>query len=193
MSFLDATLSAIVVGALWILILAPVDQIHGTPMGAPISACETMTPAHGYDAQNSASPFKTEIPTGETAFMDDPVHLELRSLSSGTYFKGFLIMAFDKDDTSATPKPIGTFKLIEGSDGQLMDCSGKVSTAVTHTNNVVKNLVRIDWQPPKYYMGTAIFRTTFVQDVSTFWVKTESISVTFVMPDGSTHDPMKDV
>lgn len=40
---------------------------------------------------------------------------------------GFLIMAFDKDDTSATPKPIGTFKLIEGSDGQLMDCSGKVS------------------------------------------------------------------
>ncbi len=91
-----------------------------------------------------------------------------------------------------------------------------IQNAVTHTNNVVKNLVRIDWQPPKYYMGTAIFRwdlrifiwdnnyigfvnhdvvtckyrTTFVQDVSTFWVKTESISVTFVMPDGSTHDPM---
>lgn len=63
-SLIDATLSAIVVGALWILILAPVDQIHGTPTGAPIAACETMTPAHGYDAQNSASPFKTEIPTG---------------------------------------------------------------------------------------------------------------------------------
>lgn len=36
-------------------------------------------------------------------------------------------MAFDANDVSATPKPIGTFKLIPGSDGQLMDCSGKVS------------------------------------------------------------------
>lgn len=36
-------------------------------------------------------------------------------------------MAFDSSDVSATPKPIGTFKLIEGSDGQLMDCSGKAS------------------------------------------------------------------
>ena len=53
-----------VVSALWILILAPVDQIHGTPSGAPIAACESMTPEHGYNVQNTTSPFKTEIPAG---------------------------------------------------------------------------------------------------------------------------------
>ncbi|KAK4009015.1 putative defense protein 3 isoform X1 [Daphnia magna] len=177
------------VAAFWLLMVAPIDQIHGSPSGAPTAACESMTPGHGYDAQSNSSPFNTEIPAGMIAFMDDPVHLELRA-SSGTYFKGFLIMAFDKDDNSATPRPIGTFKLIEGSDGQLMNCGSGTMNAVTHTNNVGKNLVRVDWQPPKYYMGTAIFRTTYVQDVSTYWVKTESITVTFVMPDGSTHDPM---
>lgn len=39
-------------------------------------------------------------------------------------------MAFDKDDNSATPRPIGTFKLIEGSDGQLMNCGS--GTMVWH-------------------------------------------------------------
>ena len=57
-------IASAVVSALWVLILAPVDQIHGTPLGAPIAACESMTPGHGYDAQNSTSPFKTEIPAG---------------------------------------------------------------------------------------------------------------------------------
>ncbi|KAI9554352.1 hypothetical protein GHT06_019624 [Daphnia sinensis] len=174
------------IAAFWLLMVAP---IHGSPNGAPTAACESMTPGHGYDVQNNSSPFNTEIPAGTIAFMDDPVHLELRA-SSGTYFKGFLIMAFDKNDNSANPRPIGTFKLIAGSDGQLKNCGTGTMNAVTHTNNVGKNLVRVDWQPPKYYMGTAIFRTTYVQDVSTYWVKTESITVTFVMPDGSTHDPM---
>ena len=60
-SFISASA---VVSALWILILAPVDQIHGTPSGAPIAACESMTPGHGFDVQNTTSPFKTEIPAG---------------------------------------------------------------------------------------------------------------------------------
>lgn len=52
------------VAAFWLLMVAPIDQIHGSPSGAPTAACESMTPGHGYDAQSNSSPFNTEIPAG---------------------------------------------------------------------------------------------------------------------------------
>jgi hypothetical protein len=78
--------------------------------------------------------------------------------------------------------------------------------AATHTFNNEKQLVTIEWIPPLNYLGTVVFRwasllqhtveteyantnvfvlfhaywTTYVQNVSTFWVKTESIAVSFV-------------
>jgi hypothetical protein len=33
-----------------------------------------------------------------------------------------------------------------------------MQNAATHTNNQEKTLVNLEWQPPKYYMGTAVFR-----------------------------------
>ncbi|KAK4009016.1 hypothetical protein OUZ56_014159 [Daphnia magna] len=173
----------------FLLASVSIDRIDGAPDGAPLGACATMTPGHGVDPQLiNSSPFKTEIPSGEYAIMDNTLNLELRSKNDVTTYKGFLVMAFDKND--ATNTPIGTFKL--PSDGKVIDCSGIVGSAATHKFNNEKKLTTVQWTPPKNFMGTAIFRTTYVHNVTTFWVKTESIAVTYVMelPTSSTQAPV---
>ncbi|XP_057375810.1 putative defense protein 3 isoform X2 [Daphnia carinata] len=170
-----ATFTCALVSAL-VLILAPVRQIQGFPNGAPPTACATMTPGHGVDGQQSASPFMTQLLDGEIVLMDGTVRLELRPQNGVNSFKGFLVMAFDKADES---KPIGTFK--QPIDGKVIDCSAGVMNAVTHTNNLEKKSVTLDWTPPKNFMGQVIFRTTYVENKSTFWVKTESKAVAVVL------------
>ncbi|XP_046452902.1 putative defense protein [Daphnia pulex] len=180
MSCQKSTVFTCAVASAFLLILV-LPSIHGTPTGAPAAACKDMTPQHGYTPQTSASPFKTEIPVGEYVLMDDPVKLELRSSSADT-FKGFLVMAFDIDNDS---KPIGTFKTPVDDQAQLMSCPSDdvegTLNAATHTSNSTKSLVNLEWQPPLYYMGIAVFRTTYVKDAMTYWTKTESITVSFVM------------
>ncbi|KZS13190.1 putative Secreted protein [Daphnia magna] len=172
----------------FLLASVSIDRIDGAPDGAPLEACATMTPNHGVNPQLiNSSPFKTEIPSGEYAIMDNTLNLELRSKNDVTTYKGFLVMAFDKNDAT---KPIGTFKL--PSDGKVIDCSGIVGSAATHKFNNEKKLTTVQWTPPKNFMGTAIFRTTYVHNGTTFWVKTESIAVTYVMelPTSSTQAPV---
>lgn len=170
-----AAFTCAVVGAL-VLILAPIHQIQGSPNGAPLAACATMTPGHGVGGQQSVSPFTTDLLDGETVLMDGSVRLELRPQNGVNSFKGFLVMAFDKTDES---KPIGTFK--QPVDGKVIDCSGGVMNAVTHTNNLDKKSVTLDWTPPKNFMGQVVFRTTYVENKLTFWVKTESKAVAVVL------------
>ncbi|XP_057375811.1 putative defense protein [Daphnia carinata] len=170
----------------FLLASASIDRIDGAPDGAPLEACETMTPGHGVDPQLiTSSPFQTEIPSGQYAIMDNALNLELRSKNDVTTYKGFLVMAFDMNDAT---KPIGTFEL--PSDGKVIDCSGIVGSAATHKVNNEKKLTTVQWVPPQGFMGTAIFRTTYVHNVTTFWVKTESIAVTYVMelPTSSTSE-----
>jgi hypothetical protein len=58
------TCRAAVVAA-FLLAVASIGRIDGSPTGAPPQACATMTPDHGFDAQPiSTSPFKTDIPAG---------------------------------------------------------------------------------------------------------------------------------
>ncbi|EFX80354.1 hypothetical protein DAPPUDRAFT_304084 [Daphnia pulex] len=165
-----------VLGAL-LLVLAPIHRVNGEEEGAPPEACATMTPGHPFDPQLlSSAPFKTEIPAGNSVPMGDTVRIELRAQNSLIPFKGFLVMAFDVNDDT---KPIGTFKL--PSDGKVIDCLQGVGNAATHQWKDDKKLVTIDWIPPtSEYTGTAIFRTTYVHNISTFWVKTESNTVSFV-------------
>ncbi|XP_046651959.1 putative defense protein [Daphnia pulicaria] len=160
-----------------VLVLAPIHLIQGFPNGAPTTACASMTPGHGVGAQTSASPFMTELLDGETVVMDGSVRVELRPQLNGVNrFKGFLVMAFDKSDES---KPIGSFK--QPVDGKLIDCSGGQMNAVTHTNNLEKKSVALEWVPPQNFMGQVVFRTTYVENKATFWVKTESKAVAFVL------------
>ena len=54
--------------SVFLLILAPIDQVYGSPGGAPTAACGTMTPGHGAPVQTSLAPFMTEMPNGVSSF-----------------------------------------------------------------------------------------------------------------------------
>ncbi|KAI9554612.1 hypothetical protein GHT06_019885 [Daphnia sinensis] len=154
-------------------------HVDGFPSGAPTSACSTMKPGHSVDPQPlSTSPFFTHISNRETFLMDNVVRLELRAHNGLAAFRGFLIMAFDKDDNSTTAKPLGTFQMPSG--GRLISCTDGEQNAVTHSLNNDKKSIMIEWIRPKTFAGQIVFRTTFVQEFNTFWVKTESQTVSFV-------------
>lgn len=162
-----------------LLILPLIIRVDGFPNGAPTASCSTMKPGHSVDPQPlSTSPFFTHIFNEETVSVDDVVRLELRARNGVTTFKGFLVMAFDKDDNSTTAKPIGIFQV--PSDGRLIGCIDGDQNAVTHKLNNDKKSVKVEWIRPKTFAGQIVFRTTFVQEFNTFWVKTESKPVSFV-------------
>ncbi|XP_046651975.1 putative defense protein [Daphnia pulicaria] len=180
--------AAVISSVLMLLILAPVQQTQGYSNGAPTVSCGDMIPQHGVEAQFGPSPFLINLMDGEIVLMDNSVHLELRSSDPQIAFEGYFIMAFDKNDHSANPRPIGRFKQ-SANDVKVMDCPGGMQNAITHSTNVKKSSVTLEWFPPENYSGQVVFRTTFVKGKSTFWVKQESKSVSFVMETTSKGSP----
>ena len=105
---------------------------------------------------------------------------------------GFLVMAYSGGGYS----PLGTFSSV--SDGQTLDCYEAVAvssrsmirwflvvhnatvsfligqSAATHDDRGDKSSVSVTWTPPQDFTGAALFQTTFVQNVTTFWVKQSS-------------------
>jgi len=137
--------------------------------GAPAElACAQMVPGHGVDPQTIPCPFET-TPNEVVIDGDDSVTLTLKGTQSGL-FKGFLVMAFENGTSGM--QPIGTFD--EPNEGQVIDCSGEKKNAVTHSSPSAKTSVVMKWFPPADYDGDVIFRTTFVESRSTFWVKEPS-------------------
>jgi hypothetical protein len=64
---------AAAVSVLLVLILAPIHQIQGFPNGAPTTACGSMIPGHGVGAQQSSSPFMTELLDGVNCIFHENV------------------------------------------------------------------------------------------------------------------------
>lgn len=162
-------------------------QVSGTPNGAPVAACSTMTPEHGAGAQTTPSPYVT-IPT---LMEDESVRLTLMANSSGySTFKGYLVMAFDNSLGDAAP-PIGIFsEIVEGTPvltpGNYLDCLNGVKNAATHKDSTAKVIVNLLWIPPYGFMGDVVFKTTFVQNGASFWVKTLSDVVSISSPTTTT-------
>ncbi|XP_057375779.1 putative defense protein 3 [Daphnia carinata] len=150
------------------------NSIQGAPNGAPRLACGDMVPQHGVDPQTSASPFVT-TPASTSIAQGSSVTLTLAPISAPDTFKGYLVIGFDNANQAAGP--IGTFSAI--SDGQTLDCPGvNAMNAATHVNNATKTSVTLDWTAPAGFVGTVLFKTSYVQNVATFWVATPASLVT---------------
>ncbi|XP_076034442.1 putative ferric-chelate reductase 1 homolog [Oratosquilla oratoria] len=140
-------------------------------IGAPDTACDSMVPGHGSPPQSSDTPFfitadKTEVSSG------DKVQV-IMSSPNGDPFKGFLIQARDTN----TDKILGTFSSKEY---KFLTCGQGFNNAVTHMNSQVEYDVKVNWEAPKDYTGSVIFKGTFLANFTVFWVNvtSEKLSIT---------------
>ena len=106
---------------------------------------------------------------------------------------GFLVLAL----SGSVAGPVGTFSGV--SDGRTLNCSGTVAVSffigvpfflyglprflfkqsgATHSSRTDKSSVSVTWTPPQGFNGSVVFHTTFVHNVSTYWVAIPSTRVT---------------
>jgi hypothetical protein len=68
---------------------------------------------------------------------------------------------------------VGNFVYPKTSSSKLLSCS-EGQQKVTHAGSKAKTTLDFVWQAPVDYKGEVLFRSTFVKDFLTFWVRVPS-------------------
>ncbi|KAH3787636.1 putative defense protein 3 [Dreissena polymorpha] len=145
-------------------------SVHGNASGAPVGACDNMTPGHSVPGQTSAAPYQLTV--SKPVFgCKETIKLTLNS-STNEQLKGYLCQArtdVTKYVTTGTLTAIGGGKNF---------CNGTGS--VTHMSNVSKSVVDFEWTAAEYNAGVPVnFVCTVVKSFNTFWVKGPKVTVTY--------------
>ncbi|XP_076166775.1 putative ferric-chelate reductase 1 homolog isoform X2 [Ptiloglossa arizonensis] len=139
-------------------------SVFGLPNGAPTQSCEDLMPHHpGSKNQTYPPPYQVLPAAGQGR-----VRLILGS-PQGLAYEGFMILARDAE----TGEFVGEFANLPDS-ARTIECTQGVKNAVTHTNTSKKHNLEFDWEAPADYEGAIVFKSTFAQDYSTYWVGVES-------------------
>ncbi|KZS13176.1 putative Secreted protein [Daphnia magna] len=152
-------------------LLCYVSVLEAYSNGSLLEACATMTPVHETFEPSTEPCLYETMPSQFTVIQGGSISVDLRNISSNS-FRGYMTMAFDasKPDDAG---PIGTFGM--PTDGQLLSCPGGVNNTITHKdNNSIKRNVTAIWTAPADFVGSVIFKTTFVRGLSEYWVKVPS-------------------
>ncbi|XP_068098735.1 putative ferric-chelate reductase 1 [Hyperolius riggenbachi] len=132
------------------------------------SACSTMLPQHGANAQTSTAPY-TLVLSKTTYSANEQITVTLKGSSQ---FEGVFMQA--RSGSSATP--LGTFT-VTGSDLQTLTCTSAAS-AVSHTSSNLKSSVTTTWVAPNINSDVQI-RATVVQSEKVFWTNVLSCTLTY--------------
>jgi len=143
-----------------LLALLSGDLAGGTPVGAPVAACVTMTPQHNAAAQADPPIYALSVErTGVDTFS---VTL---SGTIGVPFKGFLIQA----RATGSSVPLGTFEGVLGQGTQFRTCSAPADS-VTHSDSEFKDSRTFTWRAPGSSLTGVRFVATTCLDFVTFWL-----------------------
>ncbi|XP_030599625.1 putative ferric-chelate reductase 1 [Archocentrus centrarchus] len=148
--------------------------VRGYPSGLVTDSCGDMRPSHsGASPQTAPSPFT--VTTGQRSYnLGEDVKVELLGPAS-TLFTGFLLEA--REVGSQTP--VGSFAIPAGA-AQLLSCSQKPNSAVSHTSRFRSNYIQVTWRSePSGDMKAVQFHASFVRNYQTFWVDVTSPVLTF--------------
>lgn len=137
--------------------------------GAPVSMCIPMIPHH-----KGSSPQKTTPNYNITIDPTDPQSgiFKVKLHGNKENFMGFMLEA------RATPEsePIGQFSK-NSEDTKTLNCGKTTSSALTHSNNVKREMVETEWLAPPNFEGNIQFIATIVANYSIFWTGVLSPSV----------------
>ncbi|XP_013794866.1 ferric-chelate reductase 1-like [Limulus polyphemus] len=147
-----------------VLVYVFVPTVYGYPSGAPIEACESLTPRHGKNQPQPSrySPFKITQSTDQYA-PGDVVTVKIRG-SRDHSFSGFFVKAYDP----ATGAPIGKFQDGKG----LKIYNSETCSGATHSDNVRKRGAVLVWEAPQS-KGRVAFKVTVLKRFSEFYTNLE--------------------
>ena len=130
------------------------------PTGAPLEACVTLEPQHGFAPQTGPSPYVlTAANNGDGTYQATISKIDAASAD----FKGILIQA--RIDTATDP--VGAFTVTDTNFHNL-DCLAP-GVSVTHSSNITKTSASFVWTPPAGGVAGVSFRGTVVQQFDTIW------------------------
>ncbi|XP_005744136.1 putative ferric-chelate reductase 1 [Maylandia zebra] len=157
---------------LLLLCTAPLVRGHGS--GVVIDSCEDMELHHsGLSPQTAPSPFTVTTEQRRYGLGEDVI-VELQGPAS-TPFTGFLLEARELGSKS----PVGSFAIPEGA-AQLLTCSQRANSAVSHTSGFNSSYVQVTWRSePSRDIKAVHFCASFVQNSTTFWINVTSPVLTF--------------
>ncbi|XP_056219798.1 putative ferric-chelate reductase 1 isoform X2 [Seriola aureovittata] len=159
--------------ALLLLCVAPVARCYSS--GQVVDSCEDMRPHHsGLSPQTVPAPFS--VTAEHSSYKPgEQVTVQLQALGS-TPFTGFLLQAREVGGQS----PVGSFTLTSGAT-QLLTCSQRPNSAVSHRSGSVKTSIQVTWSPESTTDRKPVhFHASFAQNFRTFWVSVTSPTVTFI-------------
>ncbi|XP_041359606.1 defense protein l(2)34Fc-like [Gigantopelta aegis] len=159
------------------LLFVAVCEVTARKDGAPSSACDSMTPSHGSSGRTDQPPFSLSVSTS-TYTPGSILSVTLRREGAGT-FKGFLVQIRTADPTKDQSTRYGQFSAGSNSRTQ---CSGG---AITHVINDDKTEVTFTWTAPATDQGDLQFRTTYVQQFSSYWIGVKSAIIKPYTPSTS--------
>jgi Reeler domain len=136
---------------LLIVVANQITRLKAFPGGAPVSACESMTPSHNASPQSAQSPYELIVTPNEDIKSGSILRVTIKA-SNDAPFKGFLLQA----RSNATI--VGEFDNV-ADDTQpfsFRNCSGPQST-VTHANADLKQNISFSWVAPSDYAGDVYF------------------------------------
>jgi len=128
--------------------------VNAYPSGAPETACSNLTPQHGYVEMS-------EPPAGYTIafsrYSSGPNFVEV-SAPQGRQFVGFI----------AAMETVAGLRVGQWSSGQgyRRICKGE---AVTHTNSLLRESVRLQWTSPMEVRETVVMRITILESFENFF------------------------
>jgi len=137
---------------------------EGFPQIAPKQACWTMRPLHSGSPQRGTAPFRIVAPTTYSPGQEYEVTL---NATGSRRFKGFLLQARTSRQDAA-----GTFRATQ--QGTQVQCDNE---ALTHNSAQEKTHIKGMWRAPATAVGAIVFKATFVESYSTYWVGVTSAQV----------------
>lgn len=153
-----------------VLISLCIETVISYPHGKVTVACGDMMPVHGHSEPSPKDP-PYIISADKSQFSPgDEIRVKLLAKSSETkaYFKGFLIEARNAGNLD---KIVGSFRLISPAISQLLKCTDKNGSAVSHTSDHHKTEVEVVWIAPKDSPSSVRFVVTVVRGYKDYWAK----------------------
>eukprot|EP00118_Oscarella_pearsei_P020046 m.215964 g.215964 ORF g.215964 m.215964 type:complete len:618 (+) comp39844_c0_seq45:606-2459(+) len=172
------------------LVLYLLESAHSYPVGPPTSACDGMTPLHGYDPQPPSSTLyeiTTTAKDGYVPTIEYDITVQQIAAGNASALKGFFCQVRPEDLSFSLQ---GTF-IVPPTDtkAKTMDCNGN-SNAASHKNPNAVASHTLKWRAPSQGRGNLTIVCTVVKVLSTFWVKVASAPfVELLAPTGITQPP----